>query len=84
MGDWTRVRGCAIPPCQHQHLPLHSPPPASLALQGAIIITGVLQLVEFEEAWYLWHTRQLTDLLVWVTAWLLTMFLVRRRQRGGW
>ena len=44
-------------------------------MQGAIIIVGVLGLVDIPEFIYLWRINKL-DFLVWNVAFLFTIFLV--------
>ena len=44
-------------------------------VQGAIIIVGVLQLMDFREGWHLLRVAKL-DFLVWLIAFLFTLFLV--------
>ena len=57
-------------------------------VQGAIIIVGVLQLFDYGECLYLWRINKL-DWLVWMVAFLFTLFLVRcarwvlRAGKGG-
>jgi len=43
-------------------------------VQGAIIIVAVLGLMDFGEAWFLFKVSKV-DFLVWLVAWLCTMFL---------
>jgi sulfate transporter 4 len=40
---------------------------------GAIVISGVAGLFDYEQAWQLWHLRKL-DLAVWLASFLGTMF----------
>lgn len=48
---------------------------APACLQGAIIIVGVIGLIDYPEAIYLWHINKF-DFLVWNVAFLFTIFLV--------
>eukprot|EP00906_Rhabdomonas_costata_P008746 RCo012416 len=43
-------------------------------VQGAVVITGVLGIFEFHEAYFLWNVHKF-DFMVWLVAWLCTMFL---------
>lgn len=45
-------------------------------LQGAIIIVGVVGLLDYPEFIYLWKTNKM-DWVVWNVAFLFTTFLVR-------
>ena len=73
--------GGLLPP----HLIIGSPPsapPPCAAPQGAIIIVGVMGLLDYPEFIYLWRTNKF-DWLVWNVAFLFTIFLVRRPAGPG-
>lgn len=52
-------------------------------LQGAIIIVGVMGLLDYPEFIYLWKTNKF-DWVVWNVAFLFTIFLVRACLRVCW